>query len=139
MAGGRHSSFYQRRSKVRIGGHLNPLVRRLDPGRKIERQPYRKASALAFPALDLDAATMQIDHHLHEVEPNARPDDARNIAAAMIALEQTIKILRGNADAVVLDGNHHVVGLDSSIDLDRPGGRGIFDGIGQEVAEGLIQ
>ncbi len=53
---------------------------------------------------------MQVDHHLDEIEPDAGADDARNIAAAMIALEQPIEIAGGNADAVIGDGDDNFVG-----------------------------
>jgi hypothetical protein len=51
------------------------------------RQEYRKARSLTELARNLNAAGVQIDHHLDEMETNARADDSRHVAAAMITLE----------------------------------------------------
>src|SRR5437588_11567959 len=83
--------------------------RRLGPRKQIDlrctpdRQPHRKARAFALAAINGDAPAMQIDDHLDEVEPHSGSHDARYIAAAVIALEQPIEVLFGNADPAVDD------------------------------------
>src|SRR5580704_5992555 len=76
------------------------------------REPQRKARSLTELARNLNAAGVQIDHHLDEMETNARADDSRHVAAAMITLEQSIKIARRYADAPIGDGDDDAVGND---------------------------
>ena len=54
---------------------------------------------------------MQFDRHLHEVKANPSTDDARYVAAAVIALEQTVEIARWNADAAIGNGDGDGVGV----------------------------
>jgi hypothetical protein len=46
---------------------------------------------------------VQVDNHLHEIEPDAGADNSGDVAAAEVALEQPAKVGGRNADAVVLD------------------------------------
>ena len=57
-----------------------------------------------------NSAVMQINCGLDEIKPNAGADDPRDIATAMIPLEQMRDIARGNSDAVVRDCDHGLLG-----------------------------
>src|ERR1700685_1744906 len=99
--------------------------------RQWTRQTDSEARALTLLALDLDSAAMQIDRHLDEIEAYARTDDARYIAAAMIALEQMSEIARRNADAAVRNRDDDRIGRRLGLDLDDAASGRILDGVSQ--------
>ena len=57
---------------------------------------------------------MHVDHHLDEVEADAGADDPRDVAAAVIALEQPVEVGRRNADAMIGDGDDDLVGANAA-------------------------
>jgi hypothetical protein len=59
---------------------------------RVNWQANDKARSAAFLARDLDAAFVQIHGGLDQIKPDAGSDDAGNIAAAIIALEQPVEI-----------------------------------------------
>ena len=61
-------------------------------GNRLPRQTNGKPRALPFPAFDLDATAMQIDGQLDEIKPDAGADDARDIAAAIVATEDLVEV-----------------------------------------------
>src|SRR5215471_9766541 len=129
------------RHRWRLGGRRRRLMRRRirNVDRQLDRQPDGEAGTFALLARDLDPAAMQIGHHLHEVEPDAGPDDAGDIAAAVIALKQSIEIARRNPDSVVGDGNDDIAVGGGGADLDRAAARRIFERVGKQVAVHLEQ
>src|SRR5271163_1407071 len=94
---------------------------------------------LAFFTPHLNTAAMHLDGHLDEVEAYAGADNARDVAAAVIALEQPIEVGRGNADARICDGDDGLLPNGRSLDLDRAAARRIFDGIREKIAKNLKQ
>ena len=84
-------------------------------------------------------AAMHVDHHLDEVKADAGADDPRDVAAAVIALEQPVEVGGGNADAVIGDGDDDLVAGQRGIHLDDAAVRRVFDGVGQNIAENLKQ
>lgn len=97
---------------LRVGGRDLPDLRR-----RLDRQPYRHPSPLAFLALDRDRAGVKLDDHLDEVESDSGPHDSGNIAAAMITLEYSVQVFCGNTDSVILDGDDDLFRINSCADL----------------------
>src|ERR1700722_8458587 len=85
---------------------------------RTDRQPNDKARSPALLALDVDSTLVKIDSRLDQIKADAGPDDARNIAAAVIAFEQPAEIGLGNADAAVGYRHRHFVPKHSRFDHD---------------------
>ncbi len=90
-------------------------------------------------AVHLDAAAVQLDRHLYQVETDPGADDSGNVAAAVIAFEQMNKVGGRDADAAIGNPDNDVAGGDLGLNRDRAAMRRIFDGVGENVAEHLEQ
>ena len=64
-----------------------------------------KREPLPSSLVDLDAAFVQVDRHLDQIEADAGPDDSGDVAAAVIALEQPIEVAGRDANAAIGDGD----------------------------------
>ena len=80
---------------------------------------------------------MQIHHNLYEEQPDARSNDACNIASAIIALEQMRHIGLGYSNAIILHGNCHLILFHLRAHGDRSSARRIFYRISDKIAERL--
>src|ERR1700722_20053398 len=104
-----------------------------------DRQRNREPRALILSAFDPDGSAMQIDQHLDQIKSEAGADDSGNIAAAVVALEQTIEVCPRNADAAVRNRDGDAIELDGGRDPDEAAAGRVFDGVGEEIAEHLVE
>src|SRR5208282_1278264 len=145
--GGETKASYNRMRAKESSGNRRRVHRRsrldhnrrpfLDRQRALDRQTYGEAGAFPFPALHLDAAAVQIDGHLDQIEAETGSYDSRNVAATVIALEQTFEVAGGNAESPVGDSDDDVIRNDLGVDFDCAATRRVLDGIGQQIAENL--
>src|SRR5262245_41798887 len=85
------------RWRVRRGAWLLGLPRLLAQTRRA-RQGHREPRPAAFLACDLDAALVQIHGGLDQIKADAGADDAGDVAAAIVALEQPAEVGGRNTD-----------------------------------------
>src|ERR1700689_5488850 len=97
---------------------------------------HDESRALARAAFDLDRAAMQLEHHGHEVQPDAAAGHTHRVRAAKIALEQMDAAPVGNSYAVVAHPHQQSPALVRLRDDFDGAARGrVLDGVGYEITE----
>jgi hypothetical protein len=82
---------------------------------------------------------VQVHAALHDDEAKAGAGDFPDVGAAVKGLEKARAFSGGNADALVLHGEHGVPALAATGDVHRGAGRAVFDGVGEEVREDVAE
>src|SRR5260221_8887999 len=114
-------------------------------GRGIEytarRQPQRRRGALAGRAAQLQPPTMQLGHRPRQRQAEPRALVLAGEAAVDLAegAQRGFEIVRGDADAGVLDRQAEPVRVVAGADRDAAAGGGELDGIGQQVEQDLLE
>src|SRR5512133_1299832 len=106
----------------------------------LDRQGEGEDRAVAQAAGHPDAAAHGLDQALGQVQ--AEPGPARLpgqvVADAVEALEDPALLVDGDARAPVADLEHDLAALGDEADLDRLVGRGVAQGVGEQVAQHLV-
>src|SRR4029077_8913804 len=84
-----------------------------------------------------DGAAVKLDQSFDDRKAEAGAAVPRSVAAAFEALEHSPQLVLGNADALVLDREHHHAAVAPATDADDVTRLGEADRVRQEVIEDL--
>src|SRR5258706_3403637 len=95
------------------------------------------ARAMARLRVEAHGPAVQLDDALDNGQSESRPPVPRALAAALEPIEYAALLILGDADAAVLDGEHHHAVLAPAREADGIAGLGETDGVGEEIVEHL--
>ena len=102
-------------------------------------EPHDKFRALALTAVQFNRAVVKIDNSLDEIQTDPATDDSRRVAAAKVALEDTLLVLFRNADSVVFERHDDLRAVSRGAYLDEGLARRVIGRVRQQIAKYLVQ
>lgn len=87
----------------------------------------------------MDGAVVEVDAAFDNHQAEACARDFADVGAAKEGIEEIGNVLFGNADALILDGEDSIVAVAFCGEEDWRAFGGVFDGVGDEVAEDVTE